>query len=103
MADGAGPVDREFTRPSWTGSTPCVDTLAAAGHRPPMTHVANSAAAIGVPAARRDMVRCGIALYGVAPTPALADELAAATGGQRLRPGALPTHPGDLRAGSRCR
>ena len=51
-----------------------------------MTHVANSAAAIGVPPARRDLVRCGIALYGVAPTPALADELATATGGERLRP-----------------
>ena len=77
--------------------------LAASGHRPPMTHVANSAAAIGVPAARRDLVRCGIALYGVAPTPALADELAAATGGQRLRPGALAADPGDLRPRPRVR
>ena len=32
-------------------------------------HAANSAGAIAWPAARYDLVRCGIALYGVAPVP----------------------------------
>jgi alanine racemase len=32
------------------------------------------------------MVRCGLALYGLAPTTALASSLAAATGGARLEP-----------------
>jgi alanine racemase len=70
-----------------------------------MTHVANSAGAIGVPASRRDMVRCGIALYGVSPTPALADTLARDTGGERLRPvlslHSRVTYVRDLDAGER--
>jgi alanine racemase len=86
VADGAGQEDREFTRLQLDRFDALLTTLAASDHRPPMIHVANSAAAIGVPAARRDLVRCGIALYGVAPTRELDDELAATTGGQRLRP-----------------
>lgn len=35
--------------------------------RRPILHVANSAAALGMPEARLDMVRCGIALYGIDP------------------------------------
>lgn len=38
----------------------------------PLVHTANSAGAIAHPAARRDLVRCGIALYGIAPSPSLA-------------------------------
>ena len=72
--------------PNSNGSTPPWPPWPRAGHRPPLTHAANSAGAIAVPPARRDLVRCGIAVYGVAPTPALADQLAAATGGERLRP-----------------
>ena len=41
--------------------------LAAAGHRPPQVHAANSAGALAHPAARRTMVRAGIALYGISP------------------------------------
>ncbi len=40
--------------------------------RPSLVHACNSAGAIAYPGARHDMVRCGIALYGVAPSPALA-------------------------------
>ena len=32
-----------------------------------MRHAANSAAALGNPAARLDMIRCGIAIYGMDP------------------------------------
>lgn len=45
--------------------------LAANGHRPPMVHAANSAGAIAHPDARFDLVRCGIAIYGIAPSEAL--------------------------------
>jgi alanine racemase len=41
--------------------------LAAAGHRPRHVHTANSAGALAHPAARRDLVRAGIALYGISP------------------------------------
>jgi alanine racemase len=46
--------------------------LRAAGIDPGIVHVANSAATIVHPAARRDLVRCGIAVYGIPPAPALA-------------------------------
>ena len=104
VAESDDPVDREFTAAQLERFDATVARLAAAGHPPPMTHVANSAAAIGVPTARRDMVRCGIALYGVAPTPALADQIAAA-GGQRLHPvlslRTRVTYVRDLDAGER--
>jgi alanine racemase len=86
VADGGQDEDRAFTTTQLYRFGLALDSLAAAGHRPPMTHVANSAGSIAFPAARRDMVRCGIALYGLCPTPALDDELASATGGDRLEP-----------------
>ncbi|HUF31721.1 MAG TPA: alanine racemase [Acidimicrobiales bacterium] len=49
--------------------------LRAAGIDPPLVHAANSAATIDHPALRYDLVRCGIAVYGLAPSPALADRL----------------------------
>ena len=86
VADGDDPVDRQFTALQLQRFDDSLRALAAAGHRPPMTHAANSAGAIRVPGSRRDMVRCGIAVYGVAPTPSLAAELTDATGGLRLEP-----------------
>lgn len=47
-----------------------VARLAAAGVRPPLLHAANSAGALWHPYARFDMVRCGIALYGLSPAAA---------------------------------
>lgn len=46
--------------------------LAAAGIEVPWVHAANSAGTIDHPELRRDLVRCGIALYGLDPSPALA-------------------------------
>jgi len=43
----------------------------AAGLRPELQHIAASQAAIATPAARRGMVRLGIALYGLAPDPSI--------------------------------
>jgi alanine racemase len=45
--------------------------LATAGVPVPLRHAANSAAAIAHPASRYDLVRCGIAVYGIPPAPAL--------------------------------
>jgi alanine racemase len=44
-------------------------TLSAEGIRPTVVHAANSAAALRLPATRLDLVRVGVALYGVAPFP----------------------------------
>ena len=41
--------------------------LAAAGHRPPLVHAANSAGALAHPRARYGMVRAGVAIYGISP------------------------------------
>lgn len=42
--------------------------LDARGLRPPLVHAANSAAALTLPQARYDMVRPGIAIYGLSPS-----------------------------------
>jgi alanine racemase len=55
-------------------------SLRAAGlPEPDHVHAANTAGAIAWPAGRLDMVRCGIGLYGYAPSPAVAPLLATAT------------------------
>lgn len=54
---------------------------AAAGLRPSLRHLANSAGAMLLPEARYDLVRVGIAAYGVEPAPGLA-----ALAGVALRP-----------------
>jgi alanine racemase len=45
--------------------------LARSGIRPPLVHAANSAGVLTTPEARYDLVRCGIAVYGIAPGQAL--------------------------------
>jgi alanine racemase len=49
-----------------------VRELRAAGIDVPLVHAANSAATIDHPELHHDLVRCGIALYGLDPSPALA-------------------------------
>lgn len=44
-------------------------SLHSAGLRPPLIHASNSAAVFNYPQAAYDMVRCGIALYGLHPSP----------------------------------
>jgi len=48
---------------------------AAAGLEPEVTHLANSAAAILRPSSRRDLVRVGIATYGLDPAPGITPAL----------------------------
>ena len=52
-----------------------VARLAAAGIRPRVLHACNSAGAITHPEAHHDLVRCGLAVYGIPPAPALAGRL----------------------------
>lgn len=47
--------------------------LAALDRRPRYVHAANSAATLAFPSARYDLVRAGIALYGIAPGEGVAD------------------------------
>ena len=47
------------------------DLLLVDGIRVPVLHAANTAAALGFPAARLDMVRVGLGLYGLLPSPEL--------------------------------
>lgn len=58
--------------------------LADHGIEPEMVHLANTAGLITCPGARRSLVRAGIGIYGVAPSP----ELAAACADLGLRPAA---------------
>lgn len=46
-----------------------LQVIEAEGMRPPLVHAANSAATLQLPEARFDMVRPGIALYGLEPSP----------------------------------
>jgi alanine racemase len=48
------------------------DELATAQVRPALLHACNSAGALAHATCRHELVRCGIALYGVPPSPALA-------------------------------
>jgi alanine racemase len=65
-----------------------------AGLRPEVRHLANSAAAILRPSSRFDLVRCGIASYGLDPAPGLTDHV-------RLRP--AMTVRGELAVAKRIR
>lgn len=65
------PERRDVTVRQLGRFTSVVDELEAAGIRPRLCHAANSAGTICFPEARLDMVRCGIAIYGLAPAPEL--------------------------------
>ena len=61
-------VDRPETRRQLAEFAELVAALEAADLRPPLVHAANSAATLTAPAAHFDMVRPGLALYGVYPS-----------------------------------
>ena len=64
-----------------------LDALRAAGIDPGVVHACNTAGALAVPAARYDMVRVGIGIYGIAPVAALEGRVALrpALGGEGAR------------------
>lgn len=65
---GSGPsfTDRQLDRYEQT-----LAELGRAGIEIPLRHAANSAGTIGHPRSHFDVVRCGIALYGLPPSPGL--------------------------------
>jgi alanine racemase len=64
--------DNPFTDDQIARFDAVVAELRAAGIDPGIVHMANSAGTIAHPKARHDLVRCGIAVYGIPPAPALA-------------------------------
>lgn len=78
VADGTGTDDVAYTQAQLELLQAVRAELAGAGLVPAMAHAANSAGAICYPAARLDMVRCGIAAYGLIPDPGLEGVLAGA-------------------------
>lgn len=69
-------VADEPSRPETDEQLACfeavLDRLRAAGIDPGLCHAANSAGALAHPASRMDMVRVGIAAYGIPPAPGVA-------------------------------
>ena len=65
VADG----DPDYTRWQLNRFQQVLAALAEAGLRPPLAHAANSAAVLTLPESHLDMVRPGIALYGLHPSP----------------------------------
>ncbi len=68
----ADEVDDPFTALQLRRYEAVLADVEGAGITVPLRHAANSAGAIAHPAARYDLVRCGIAVYGIPPAPALA-------------------------------
>ena len=77
------------------------ERLAAQGITPRLLHAANSAGALLHPASRLHLVRCGIALYGLAPAASLVDQPSC----RRLQPAltlaAQVSHVKTVEAGER--
>jgi len=65
-------VEGDYTRQQLDMFERMIQLLRAEGLAPRLVHFANSAATITLPAAYFDMVRPGIMLYGVYPSPAMA-------------------------------
>ena len=72
-ADEADPAPTDAQHAAYLAA---LDALAADGLTPTLAHAANSAATLAHPATHHDLVRPGIALYGHAPAPDLADAAA---------------------------
>jgi Alr-MurF fusion protein len=67
-ADDLSTEGRVFTERQLASFARLVDRLVAEGLRPPLVHVANSAVLLTRPDARYDLVRPGIAFYGLGPS-----------------------------------
>ncbi|MEA2579890.1 MAG: alanine racemase [Actinomycetota bacterium] len=67
--------DEPTTMQQLTRFVGAVDDVKAAGHVPAVLHAANSAATILYPTSHFDLVRPGIAIYGIQPAPGIGDDL----------------------------
>lgn len=83
-ADEASASGRAATTAQLAAWDRLLARLEADGLRPRLAHALNSAGLLAWPAARADLVRPGIALYGLSPSPDLAE--AAGPAGLGLRP-----------------
>jgi alanine racemase len=60
-------LDKRYSELQFRRFADLLEQLAAQGLRPPLAHAANSAALLTLPHTALDLVRCGIALYGLDP------------------------------------
>lgn len=65
----ADDADKSYAYAQLERFTQLLQGLEQAGLRPPLAHAANTAAALSMPETRLDMVRIGIGLYGLSPSP----------------------------------
>lgn len=75
VAGGTTDEERAFTRTQIERFNDVIARLTARGALPRVVHAANTAGALGHPAARYSMVRAGIALYGYLPAEWLTSAL----------------------------
>ncbi len=75
VADDPSDDARDFTARQMTLFSRNIDEAADAGFRVPMTHLANSGGLLCHPIGRHNLVRPGLALYGVRPHAAASPEL----------------------------
>jgi alanine racemase len=61
--------DQAFSRRQYAAYSEVLASLTLAGIRIPLHHVCNSGGALNLPDLALDGVRCGIAMYGLAPNP----------------------------------
>ncbi len=97
----ADEVDDPYTAGQVARYQAALDALTGAGVRPALRHAANSAGAMWHPASRYDLVRCGIALYGLAPDPTGIDRCPATRLRAALSLKARVSHVRTLRSGER--
>jgi alanine racemase len=69
LAVAEDPAHDDFTARQLARFEAVRSGLASSGIRPPIVHAANSGATLAHPEARYDLVRCGIAVYGISPRP----------------------------------
>ncbi len=74
-SDSPSPEDMEFTRQQYALFLSYIEALESAKKRPEICHCCNSGATILHPEFALDMIRPGIATYGIAPSPSLAGML----------------------------
>lgn len=65
----ADEADQSYTYHQFALYNQVLRQLEEAGIRIPLRHVANSAATLSLPETHLDMVRCGITIYGLRPSP----------------------------------
>jgi alanine racemase len=65
----ADEADLSFSRAQLAAFGQVVQALDARGRRPPLCHMANTAAVMALPESHLDLVRTGIGIYGLHPSP----------------------------------